>query len=198
MTTSSSDTHGKASEPLPFDDNKIDFSKFKAELSALDIVKLTQPTGGIVVFPFGPIDVLSPSKTIGRGRTNTTLISPTIVQTDATTPYASFAAGTVSIHFEPIAYGITTVATTYIMEFNIQTSGSATFTLAGYAGSGTVSNTGIKVINGSATVQLVMHTVQPSQQTWGSLQQTSGASWSWFSTRIKFPDLVISPVAWTP
>ena len=48
------------------------------------------------------------------------------------------------------------------MEFNIQTSGSTTFTLAGYAGSGTVSNSGTKVINGSATVQLVMHTVQPS------------------------------------
>jgi hypothetical protein len=184
------DTSGNAKEPFPFDDNKIDFSKFKTELSATDIAKLTWPGSGTVIFPFGPIDALSPTKTVGKGRTNLTLISPTILQTDATTPYASFGAGTVSMHFEPIAYGITYTAS-YIMEFNIQTSGSATFTLDGYVGSGSLPNKGTKVINGAMTVQLVMQHVPPSQQTYGYLSQTSGASWNWYSTIIRFPPLVI-------
>ena len=37
------------------EDNKIDDSKFKPELSAQDIVKLTKPVGGIIVFPFGKL-----------------------------------------------------------------------------------------------------------------------------------------------
>ena len=80
-------------EPPPYDDNKIDNSKFKPELSALDIIKLTQTSGGIIVFPFGPIETLSPIKPVGKGRTNTTLINATIDQTDAVTPYAAFGAG---------------------------------------------------------------------------------------------------------
>jgi hypothetical protein len=75
---------GKAKEPFPFDDNKIDFSTFKTEFSATEISKLIWPGGGIYTFPFGPIDTLSPIKTIGKGRTNLTLISPTILQIDAT------------------------------------------------------------------------------------------------------------------
>ena len=194
MSKSPSEARGKASELSSFVDNKIDFTKFKTELSANDIVKLTWPGGGIVVYPSSPIDTLSPVKGVGRGRTNLTLISPTIVQTDATTPYASFGSGTVQMHFEPIAYGITSVAS-YIMEFNIQTNGSATFDLEGGVGAGTLPNAGTKVLNGSVTVQLVMQNVQPSQQTYGYLQQTSGASWNWYSTMIRFPSLVIDPVA---
>lgn len=182
---------GKAKEPFPFDDNKIDFSKFKTELSATEIAKLIWPGGGVYTFPFGPIDALSPIKTVGKGRTNLTLISPTIFQIDATTPYASFGTGgIVQMHFEPIAYGIT-YAASYLMEFIIQTTGSATFSLDGYVGSGSLPNAGTTVINGSMTVQLVMQNVQPSQQTYGTLSQTSGASWTWYYTIIRFPPLIV-------
>jgi hypothetical protein len=120
-------------------------------------------------------------------------VSPTILQTDAATPYAGFGTGdgTVSVHFEPIAYGITSVAT-YIMAFNIQTFGSATFYLGGYVGSGSLPNAGNKTLNGSVTVQLVMQNVQPYQQTYGYLRHISGASWNWYSTVIKFPDIVVN------
>jgi hypothetical protein len=184
---------GKAVEPPPFDDNKIDDAKFKPELSALDIIKLTKTAGGVIVFPFGPIDTLSPVKPVGKGRTNTTLINATIDQTDAGTPYAGFGAGgAVSNHFEPGAYGITTTAT-YVVEFDILTFGSTTLNLSAYAGAGTVSNAGNKVVNGQTTLQLVMHSVVNTQQTWAAVQQISGGSWQWFRTRIKFPDIVINP-----
>src|SRR5689334_16054592 len=94
-----------------FENNKVDYSKFKTDPSTSDVAKLT---AGIKIWPWWTIEMLSPTKTIGRGRTNLTLVSPTILQTDATTPYAGFGRGTVSVHFEPIAYGITSVAT-YIM-----------------------------------------------------------------------------------
>jgi len=171
-----------------FENNKVDYSKFKTDLSTSDIAKLT---AGIKIWPWVPIEVLSPIKTVGRGRTNLTLVSPTILQTDATTPYAGFGRGTVSVHFEPIAYGITSVAT-YIMVFNIQTFGSATFYLGGYVGTGSLPNAGNKTLNGSVSVGLIMKDVQPYQQTYGYLQQTSGASWNWFSTVIKFPDIVVT------
>ena len=196
MQRSSSEARHKDPEPLAFEDNKVDFSKFKTELSAVDIAKLVWTGGGVVIWPRAPIDTLSPIKTIGQGRTNLTLINPTIVQIDAATPYAGFGngTGTVSVHFEPTAYGITSVAT-YIMVFHIQTVGSATFTLGGYVGSGSLPNAGTKVLNGLVTVQLVMQNVQPDQQTYGFLQETSGAAWNWFSTVIKFPDIVLEPIA---
>jgi len=187
MKKSSRKTRVKV-QRFSFENNKVDHSKFKTELSASDIAGLT---AGIKVWPWVPIEVLSPTRTIGRGRTNLTLVSPTILQTDATTPYAGFGRGTVSVHFEPIAYGITSVAT-YIMTFNIQTYGSATFYLGGYVGSGSLPNVGTKVFNGSVSVQLIMKDVQPYQQTYGYLQQMSGASWNWYSTVIKFPDIVVT------
>ena len=193
MTKPISGFTGKVVEPPPYDDNKIDNSKFKPELSALDIIKLTQTSGGIIVFPFGPIETLSPIKPVGKGRTNTTLINAAIDQTDAVTPYAAFGAGgVVSNHFEPVAYGITTTAT-YVVEFDVLTFGSTTLNLSAYAGAGTVSNAGNKVVNGQTTLQLVMHSVPNTQQTWAAVQQISGGSWQWFRTRIKFPDIVINP-----
>jgi hypothetical protein len=193
MTKPISGLTGKVVEPPPFEDNKIDDSKFKPELSAQDIVKLTKPVGGIIVFPFGPIDTLSPVRPVGKGRTNTTLINATIDQTDAVTPYATFGAGgVVSNHFEPVAYGITSTAT-YVVEFDILTFGSTTLNLSAYAGAGTVSNAGNKVVNGQTTLQLVMHSVPYTQQTWAAVQSVAGGSWQWFRTRVKFPDIVINP-----
>ena len=190
MKKPSSKARGKALRSFPFENNKVDFAKFKPELSVSDIAKLTI---GIKVWPFNSIEMLSPTKTIGRGRTNLTLVSPTIFQTDATTPYAGFGEGdgTVSVHFEPIAYGITSVAT-YIMTFNIQTFGNATFYLGGYVGSGSLPNAGNKTFNGSVTVQLIMKDVQPYQQTYGYLRHLSGSRWNWYSTVIKFPDIVVN------
>jgi len=193
MKKPSSKARGKALRSFSFENNKVDFAKFKPEPTAADIAKLTWTGVGIKVWPFVPIEVISPIKTIGRGRTNLTLVSPTILQTDATTPYAGFGTGdgTVSVHFEPIAYGITSVAT-YIMAFNIQTVGTATFWLDGYVGSGSLPNKGSKTVNGSVTVALLMKDVQPYQQTYGYLRHTAGGSWNWYSTVIKFPDIVVT------
>ena len=194
---------GKDPKPFPLDEETIKFPSFKAELSEIDIAKLTLRGTGIVVIPFGPIDSLSPIKMVGRGETNITLIWPSIVQTDANPPYARFEMaqtpqhGAVSMHFVPNAYGITSPAT-YIMEFNIHSYGGSTLTLLGYVGSGTLSNTGTKVINGPVTLQLVMHNVEPGQVTWGSIQQTAGAPWIWYSTGIRYPYIVINETALHP
>ena len=188
MKKPSSKARGKAPRAMSFEDNKVDFSKFKTELAAIDIAKLAWTGVGITVWPLNSIDLLSPIKTAGRGRTNLTLGTPNIVQTDATTPYAGFGRGFVSVHFEPIAYGITSVAT-YVMTFNIQTSGNATFNLYGF---GDVPNSGTHVFNGSWTVQLILRNLQPTQQTYGVLEQISGAPWKWYSSAIKFPDIVVA------
>jgi hypothetical protein len=188
MKKPSSKARGKGARVVLFEDNKVDFAKFKTELSAVDIAKLTWTGVGIKVWPLHSIELLSPIKTVGRGRTNLTLGTPNIVQTDATTPYADFGRGFVSVHFEPIAYGITSVAT-YVVTFNIQTSGSATFSLYGF---GDTPNAGTYSFNGSWTVQLILRNLQPGQQTYAALEQISGASWKWYSSAIKFPDLIVT------
>ena len=122
---------------------------------------------------------------------------PTIVQIDAATPSATFNKQSqsrnpvIQMHFEPSAYGITSVGT-YIMEFTIQVFGQSTFNLSGFAGSGTVLNGGTKVLNGQTRVSLVLQNVPASQQTFGFLEQTAGGAWNWFSTQVRFPDIVIS------
>jgi hypothetical protein len=195
--TSSKAASNKVLEAEPFDKRSIDLTKFKPELSAKDLKKLLGPGGGIVTFPFLPIETLSATKTIGRGRTNLTIIVPTIVQIDAATPSATFNKQSqsrnpvIQMHFEPSAYGITAVAT-YIMEFTIAVFGQSTFNLSGFAGSGTVLNGGTKVLNGQTRVSLVLQNVPASQQTFGFLEQTAGGAWNWFSTQVRFPDIVIS------
>ncbi len=195
--TSSKAASNKVRELEPFDKRSIDLTKFKPELSAKDLKKLLEPVGGIVTFPFLPIETLSATKTIGRGRTNLTIIVPTIVQIDAATPSATFNKQSqsrnpvIQMHFEPSAYGITSVGT-YIMEFTIQVFGQSTFNLSGFAGSGTVLNGGTKVLNGQTRVSLVLQNVPASQQTFGFLEQTAGGAWNWFSTQVRFPDIVIS------
>ena len=194
---SSKTASNKVRELEPFDKRSIDLTKFKPDLSAKDLKKLLGPAGGIVVFPFLPIETLSATKTIGRGRTNLTIIVPTIVQIDAAMPSATFNKQSqsrnpvIQMHFEPSAYGITSVGT-YIMEFTIQVFGQSTFNLSGFAGSGTVLNAGTKVLNGQARVSLVFQNVPAAQQTFGFLEQTAGGAWNWFSTQVRFPDIVIA------
>lgn len=188
----------KVEEPVPFDKRVIKLTKFKPDLTIKDYRKLLTPVGGIVIFPFIPIETLSCTKTIGRGRTNLTIIVPTIVQIDAASPRASFDRTKtpsrnpiIQMHFEPIAYGITTVST-YIMEFTIEVFGQSTFNLDGFAGTGTLVNNGTKSLNGPSKVSLIMKNVPPAQQTFGFLEQKTGSAWDWLSTQVRFPPLVIT------
>jgi hypothetical protein len=189
----------KVSEIEPYGKQHVDFSKFKADLSALEINKLLGPAGRIVVFPFFPIETLKPTKTIGLGRTNLTIIAPTIVQIDAATPFAGFDKNaqhrnpTIQMHFQPSGYGITSVAT-YVMTFTIQAFGQSTFNLAGNAGSGTIQNAGTKILNGLVGVSIIMQNVPPTQETFAFLEQTAGGTWNWLSTSVRFPDIVISQI----
>ena len=195
---SSKGSSNKARQLEPFDKRSINLTKFKPDLTAKDFKALFPPAGGIITFPFFPIETLTCTKTIGLGRTNLTIIVPTIVQIDQATPRASFDRRAtpsrnpiIQMHFEPSAYGITSVAT-YIMEFTIQAFGQSTFNLTGFAGPGTILNGGTKVLNGQVKVSLVMQNVPPSQQTFGFLEQTAGVTWAWFSTQVRFPPIVIS------
>ena len=174
---SSKGSSNKARQLEPFDKRSINLAKFKPDLTAKDFKALFPPAGGIITFPFFPIETLTCTKTIGLGRTNLTIIVPTIVQIDQATPRASFDRRAtpsrnpiIQMHFEPSAYGITSVAT-YIMEFTIQAFGQSTFNLTGFAGPGSILNGGTKVLNGQVKVSLVMQNVPPSQQTFGFLDR---------------------------
>ena len=195
---SSKGSSNKARQLEPFDKRSINLAKFKPDLTAKDFKALFPPVGGIITFPFFPIETLTCTKTIGLGRTNLTIIVTTIVQIDQATPRASFDRRAtpsrnpiIQMHFEPSAYGITSVAT-YIMEFTIQAFGQSTFNLTGFAGPGTILNGGTKVLNGQVRVSLVMQNVPLSQQTFGFVEQTAGVAWEWFSTQVRFPPIVIS------
>jgi hypothetical protein len=187
-----------AREPEPYDKRTVDLTKFKPDVSLKEWVEMFKPG----VFPpwplfFQPIETLSCTRTVGHGRTNVTLIMPTIVQVDAATPYAGFNRQTTpsrnpiaQAHFEPAAYGITAPAT-YFMAFTIESSGQSTFNLAGYAGGGTLDGAGSKVVSGQQIVTLIFRNVPPGAQVYGYVEQTSGGQWSWFQTRVSFPPLVI-------
>jgi hypothetical protein len=185
----------KVTELEPFDKRTVDFAKIRPDLTVKDYRKLFRPKDGVVFFPF-PIETLSPTKTIGKGRTNLTIIMSTIVQIDATVPAATFDRRAtpsrdpvIQMHFEPSAYGITSVGT-YIMEFAIQAFGQSTFTLSG--GPVPTTNGGTKVLNGLQRVSLIFPNLAPTQQVFGFMQQTAGVAWSWFSTTVSPPPIVIA------
>jgi hypothetical protein len=196
--TSSKSARRKAPKLEPFDRRPVNLAKFKPDILDHEFKTHLTPVGGLIIFPWTPIETLSCTKTIGLGRTNLTIIEPTIVQVDTAVPRATFDRRTsprnptIQMHFEPGPYGITSVAT-YIMQFNIETFGPVTFNLQGFAGSGTLSNIGTKTLNGQVRVSLIMNNVPPSQQTFGFLEQTAGGVWNWFSTQVRFPPIVISP-----
>jgi hypothetical protein len=194
MKKASSSAAGKVREIEPFDKRSIDLRKFKPDLSVNDVQKALGPVGSKVIFPFLAIETLSPTKTVGRGRTNLTIVAPNVVQTDATVPRATFdkrlqaRRPAIQMHFEPIAYGITSVGN-YVMEFTIEALGQSNFNLVG---SGNVQNAGAKVLNGPAKVSLIFKNVLPTDQNFGFLEQTAGGVWHWFSVQLRFPDLVIT------
>jgi len=200
MAKNSTKAASKKTQPHEdFVKRSVNFAKFKPDLLDKDFTSHLTPIDGLIIFPWTPIETLSCTKTIGLGRTNLTIIRPTIVQVDATVPRATFDRTAtpqrnpvIQMHFEPSAYGITSVAT-YIMQFTIETFGQATFNLQGFAGSGTLANNGTKVLNGQVKVSLIMKNVPHAQQTFGFLEQTAGGAWNWFSTQVRFPPIVISP-----
>lgn len=187
----------KITKPTQYEKKIVNFSKFTPDILEKDLHKLFPSIGNIQFYPFAPIDVLSCTKTKGSGRTNITIIMPTIVQVDAATPYAGFDRRLtpsrnplIQIHFDPAAYGITYNAT-YIIEFTIDAADGSTFNLTGYSLAGTLVNAGTKVLNGPSKVSLIIRNMPPTV-TYAYLEQISGGVWNWYSTKITFPPLVIS------
>src|ERR1044072_6641627 len=80
----------KARERQSFDKRSINLGNFKPELTAKALKALVPPRAGLITFPFFSIETVTCTKTIGLGRTNLTIIRPTIVQIDQATPRASF------------------------------------------------------------------------------------------------------------
>jgi hypothetical protein len=179
----------------------VTFAEFESDLTAEDwMTKRRAGELGVGPIFWAPIEVLSPVKTVGKGRTNLTLIRPTILQTDATEPYAGFDRRespnrnpAVAVHFNPGAYGATGVAT-YVFTFAVEAYTRCGFTPSGYAGSGTVDAPGSIRFEGRRVITIILRNVQPGQDTWTSIEQTSGENWSWFSTRISHPPLVFDPL----
>ncbi len=178
----------------PFEDRKFDPTEFERDLTLEDWTR-------IVHFPWfpPPIEVISPVHTVGKGRTNLTLGSPDILQTDANPPYASFsyrqttAGGPfVSVHFEPAAYGITTPGS-YIIAFLLEAATPVALNAGGYAGGpNPPGGSGAKTLVGKKSISLVLNNVPANNQYSAYIQQTSpGGSWTWYSTSIEYPPLII-------
>lgn len=189
-----------ASELVRADTRPVNFARFKHDLGPEEIASLGVRAFdlGDIAGLFGTIETLSPTRTVGRGRTNLTIIEPAIVQVDATVPNASFDRTAsprrnpaLQVHFEPGAYGITSPAT-YFMAFLVDVNGPAEFRLDGFHGPGGITNSGTRVLTGRTTVTLVFRDLAPTQQVFGFIEQVSGSTWSWFSTRLTFPPLVIT------
>ncbi|MCU1477945.1 MAG: hypothetical protein JWQ64_2638 [Subtercola sp.] len=182
------------------DHKAIDFTQFESDVVLEDWVSkysLTELVRSPVFFYF-PIDVLTPVHPVGKGRTNITLIMPTIVQTDSAPSYAGFdrtvntsRAPAVSVHFDPSAYGITATSG-YVFTFSIAAVGTATFDASGYAGPGAVVNPGPKTITGQQTISIVVANVPPAPL-YVALTQTAGTAFTWYSTSINHPPLVFQP-----
>lgn len=181
-----------------FDRQVVDIAAFETDLSPEDwATKHRAGELGYGPIFWAPIQVLSPTVTVGRGRTNLTLIRPTIVQTDAATPYAGFDRRespnrnpVVSVHFHPAAYGIAGTGT-YVFTFAVDAPARATFSPAGYAGTGSVDAPGSISFSGRRVITVILRNVPASQEVHASIEQTAGESWSWYSTRISHPPLVL-------
>ncbi|WP_173924171.1 hypothetical protein [Agromyces sp. Marseille-P2726] len=179
----------------------VTFADFESDLTAEDwMTKRRAGELGPGPIFWAPIEVLSPIKTVGKGRTNLTVIAPTILQTDATEPYAGFDLRespnrnpVVAVHFNPGAYGATGLGT-YVFTFAVEAYTRCGFTPSGYAGSGTVDAPGSIRFSGRRLITIILRNVQPGQDTWTSIEQTSGENWAWFSTRISHPPLVFDPI----
>lgn len=184
---------------LPAEDKrKINLSRFPSDLTKVDIISSFKDTINIGPFFAHIIDTLGVAKTVGRGRTNLTFIEPFIVQADATPPRATFdpalsphRAPAMSMHYEPKAYGFTGVSSFRVI-FAIECFGQCSFQLSGFAGGGTLANSGTKVLNGQITVSLSFNNVPANAQVHCALTQTGGAKWDFFTVEIRQPPLLIA------
>lgn len=177
----------------------IDPATFERTLSLKDLAQRISAVHEIITFPwFRPIDSISPTHTVGKGRTNLTLIASDIMQTDTTgTPYASFTyrqtpsgGPGVSVHFSPGDYGAT-AAGDYLITFIITANGAVNLNVGAYAGAGTTTGTGARTVNGNAAVVVGLQNVPPTQPTYAYIQQTGGSTWQWYRTAIEYPPLII-------
>jgi hypothetical protein len=178
---------------------KVDVEKFTPDITPTYFMDLVGPVFDATTFGilFFPIEVLGPTKTVGLGRTNLTVIESTILQADAATPYIGFDRTkspqrnpTIQMHFQAGAYGITGTGT-YVMAFAVECFGSCTFNAQG--GAVPASGGGTKVMNGKGTISLVFNGVKPTDQIYGFIEQTAGAAWNCYSVRVRYPGLVIKP-----
>lgn len=78
------------------------------------------------------------------------------------------------------------------MEFTIEAFGQSTFDLQGcVVPPGALLNTGARTLNGQVKVSLIFQNVGPGVM-YGNLEQTAGMEWSWFSTQVLFPSIIVS------
>jgi hypothetical protein len=199
MTTSDARTAPRELDHTAFDKTAADVNSFPDTLDLRDIALAYSPSNHYIPSHvwFRTIDTLSPNKTVGLGRTNTTLIMPTIVQTDAATPYAGFDREVTpsrnpaaQVHFEPSAYGNTAPAT-FVISFAVETSGPVTFNVQGLSFLPGVSGLGSVVVNGAKSISVVYSNLASNQPVYALIEQTAGANWNWYSTRISYPPLVL-------
>lgn len=188
-------------KPLQPENRKIDLTKFKLDFALTDFVEAFKPGRGPLgtVF-FEPIVTLSPTKTIGQGRTNLTIIEPTIVQVDTlppSVPYAGFDRRlsphrnpTIQIHFQASGYGITTPGT-YIVTFAIEAVGASTFYVGVNSALSGVTGIGAKTLNGQQFVTLLIKNLPAAYELYAYVEQTAGGAWNWYSTRVTYPPLLI-------
>lgn len=154
-----------------------------------------------------PFEVLKPSHLVGLARTNTTLVDPTIVQTDVLAPNIPFAGfdmqlaqsqrAAVSHHFQASGYGSTGIGT-YIFAFTVQTLGDETgFTFGPQPPlEGTLiapSNVRIHGSNRTFTLTATLADLPANTEASIFLQQTRGAPWRWFQTAVRVPPPVFLP-----
>lgn len=171
--------------------------RFRADLKPGSILDLLG--GSLVEFSFAPVETLSPGRTLGKGRTNLTLIESTIVQVDTTAPAPPFANfdktksernPAIQMHFDPAAYGFTSPQT-FIMEFTLSVVGTASFNLGAGPFGLNITGIGTRNLSGNVRVSIVFHRLPPGQKVFGFVEQTSGGSWTWFQTQVKLPPLIL-------
>lgn len=172
--------------------------RFRADLKPGSIHDLLG--GGLVEFAFAPVETLSPGRTLGKGRTNLTLIESTLVQVDTAAPAPPFANfdktksernPAIQMHFDPAAYGFTSPQT-FIMEFTLSVVGTASFNLGAGPFGLNITGVGTRNLSGNVRVSIVFHRLAPGFKVFGFVEQTTGASWTWSQTQIKLPPLVLT------
>jgi hypothetical protein len=188
-------------KPLQPENRKIDLTKFKPDIASAEFVEAFKPgRGALAPVFFQPIVTLSPTKTIGQGRTNLTIIEPTIVQVDVSPPFVPYAGfdrrlsphrnPTIQIHFQPSGYGITTPGT-YVITFAIEAFGASTFQVAVNPTLSGVTGTGARTLNGQQFVTLIVKNLPAAYELYAYVEQTGGGAWNWFSTRVTYPPLLV-------